>query len=169
MAEYIWAAGCRISKKTADPQVVGDSLDSLQRDNGGRLTARVVVDAARPIESPLHSCFEWDDVRAAELYREDQARHVLSSIRILQPKNDPREPQRIIHAYVNVEEKVGDERQRAYVPVARVLSDDDLLKEAINRAAAELRAMEDRYAEFDGIARAVAAAREALEKRTVAA
>jgi hypothetical protein len=164
MSEFVWAAGSRLTKKIADPQVVGDSLETLQQENGGRLTARVVVEAARPIEAPLHQIFEWDDLRAAELFREDQARHVLSSIRVVQPRTDPKEEKRMLHAYVSLEETIGDEKQRAYVPIARVFNDADLLKQAIEKAAAELRAFEDRYAEFESIAKAARTAREQIEQ-----
>lgn len=116
------------------------------------------------MESPLHPCFEWDDVRAAELFREDQARHVLSSIRVVQRSDDPRKEVTTLHAYVSLEEEVGGEKQRAYVPIARVFSDGDLLKQAIEKAAAELRSFEDRYAEFDAIARAARTAREQIEQ-----
>lgn len=167
--EFKWAAGSRMSKKIAEPSVVGEALETLQQENGGRITARVVVDAARPIESPLHSCFEWDDVRAAELHREDQARHVINSIRIVQRSDDPKKEPQLIRAYVNLEETVGDETQRAYLPMARVFNDADLLQQAIRRAASELRAFEDKYAEFDAIAKAARTARESIQHQTQAA
>lgn len=166
MADYKWATGSRLTEKKASAQVVGDSLDTLQQENGGRLTARIVVDAARPIDAALHPLFEWDDLRAAELFREDQARHVISSIRIVQPKSDPREAAKLFHAFVSLIEDVDDEKQRAYVPLARVLGSDALLKQAIEKAAAELRAFEDRYAEYETIARAARMAREEIEKTT---
>jgi hypothetical protein len=162
MNEYIWAAGCRISKKTADANVIGEKLHVLQAQNSGRLTARIVVDAARPEASPLHPCFEWDDLRAAELWREEQARHVISSIRILQ-RDDESETPRVMHAYVNLEETIDDELQRGYVPMARVLGDRDLLAQAVAKAGKELKAFEDRYAQFDAIARAVRIAREEIQ------
>lgn len=134
-----------------------------------RVVSESVVDAARPDESPLHPCFEWDDVRAAELFREDQARHVISSVRVVQRSDDPRKEARVMHAFVSLIEQVGDEEQRAYVPMARVFADSELLKQAIERAAAELRAFEDRYREFDAIARAVKVARESIETTAQAA
>lgn len=163
MAEYKWAAGCRIAAKTLAPQVAGDALDKLQEGNGGRLTPRVVVDAARPIDAALHPVFEWDDLRAAELFREDQARHVISSIRVVQPRTDPKAAPQMLHAYVSLIEDLDGEKTRAYVPMTRVVNDPDLLQRALEQAGAELRALEDRYREFDAIARAVRAAREQVE------
>lgn len=168
-AEFRWAPGSRMTKRVLDPNLAGETLETLQQGNGGRLTARVVVDAARAIDSPLHPCFEWDDVRAAELHREDQARHVISSIRIVQRSADPKQEAQLIRAYVNLEETVGDEKQRAYLPMARVFNDADLLRQAMERAAAELRAFEDKYADFEAIARAAKVARETIEQQTQAA
>ncbi len=143
--------------------MAGDVLDTLQQEHGGRLTPRVVVEAARPIDAVLHPAFEWDDTKAADLYRDDQARHVISSIRVVQPRTDPKQAPQSFHAYVSLVEQIGGEAQRAYVPMARVFEDGDLLKQAIEAAAAELRAFVDRYAEFETIAKAARLAREQIQ------
>lgn len=159
MATYKWAAACRIAEKTTPAQIAGEALDELQHDEGGTLTPPVVVNAARPIAAPLHPLFEWDDVQAAERHREDQARHIISSIRIIQPRRDPRDEPQMIRAFVNLTEGTA----RGYVPLARVLESEDLLQQAISQAAAELRAFEKRYAEFTTIALAARKAREEIE------
>ena len=157
MTEYVWTNGSRID---ADAQAVGDRLAELQRDNGQRVTARMVVDAARAEDSPLHPCFEWDNVRAGELYRESQARYVLRSIKVVQERNEDG-PTRTVHAFINLEEQVGDDVQRAYVPIARVMGDAELFTKACEQAARELRAFSERYAQFDQL---VQIAREAEER-----
>lgn len=159
MATYTWAKGSRYTARTP-AQVVGEALDQLQQDGGGKLTPPVVVEAARPVVSPLHEAFEWDDQRAAELHREDQARHLISSIRIVQPLANPRDEPSVIRAYVNLSEGTA----RAYVPMYRVLESEELLKQAVEQAAAELRAFEKRYSEFSSIALAARKAREEIEK-----
>jgi len=159
---YRWAPGRHISETMIPAQLAGETFDGLQRDNGGRLTARIVVDAARPSAAPLHSAFEWDDARAAELQREWQARHLLSAIRVVRPSSDPQTPT-LIHAFVNLEESRGADIERGYIPIARVYAEPDLLRQAIARAAAELRSFENRYAEFEAIVSAVKVARERIE------
>lgn len=165
MSNYIWASGSRITNNIVQAQIVGEELEQLQQDNSGRLTAGVVVDAARPSEAPLHPIFEWDDVRAAELFREDQAREVLRSIRVVvQTQDDADDEPRSVHAYVNVIDAVdSDEPQRGYVPIQRVYNEPSLMRQALQTAASELRAFEKRYAEFDAIANAVRKAREEIE------
>ena len=49
----------------------------------GRLAPRRVVDWARAHRSSaLHSCFQWDDSRAAEQYRLWQARELIVSVEV---------------------------------------------------------------------------------------
>lgn len=155
---YSFRSGSHVK---GDPQAVGEALDALQEENGQRVTARIVVDAARPDESPLHPCFEWDDVRAAELYREEQARDVIASVRVVTQNGTQ---QKIQRAYVNVVENVGGDEQRGYVPMARVLSDGDLYRQVCEQAAKDLKSWEDRYSEFETLARIGRSARERVEQ-----
>lgn len=160
MADYIWTGGARIR---ANAQLIGNELETLQQENQGRLTARVVVESARDATSPLHPVFEWDNVRAAELYREEQARYVLRCIRVVNARDEHGTPTQTMHAFVNLTETVGDDEQRSYIPIAHVLSDHDLMRKALAQAAGELRSFEDRYSSFKVIAEAGRAAREQVE------
>lgn len=74
---YEWAVGSRIVGLHADD--VGRRLTELQRRDG-HVTAESVVEDARPVDSPLHPAFEWDDEIAAEEYRKDQARCLIRSV-----------------------------------------------------------------------------------------
>ena len=155
MTEYKWGNAW----VNADAQRVGERLEVLQHLNGERLTPRLVVEDARPIDSPLHPCFEWDDVRAAELHREHQARQVLRSIRVVTQEDDhtPREAR----MFVNVIETRGDdEPQHGYVTMARVMSDGELFQQVLHQAARDLAAFEDRYAQFQALVDVGRAARE---------
>jgi len=48
----------------------------------GRLTPKLVLEEARDPSHPLHARFEWSDAIAAERYRLDQARELLSLVKI---------------------------------------------------------------------------------------
>lgn len=52
-------------------------------DRRGRLTAEQVVEEARPPSSPIHGCFEWDDSKAAESWRIEQARDLIKRVKIV--------------------------------------------------------------------------------------
>jgi len=55
-------------------------LQRLAAMHGGELLPRVVVDAARDEESPLHHSFTWDDGKAAEQWRLQQARQIINAV-----------------------------------------------------------------------------------------
>jgi len=66
--------------KALDPQMVGEQIEKLRLKRGGSFDAVDLVNEARSRYSPLHDIFEWDDTEAAELYRRQQARHLLSCV-----------------------------------------------------------------------------------------
>ena len=55
-------------------------LLKIQKHNGGSLSPSAVVDAARAEEHPLHGRFEWDDSKAGEAYRIEQARRMIRAV-----------------------------------------------------------------------------------------
>lgn len=61
---------------------IKERLDELAVAHGGRLTAQQVLEEARSADSPLHGEFTWDNAKAAEERRLDQARHLLRGYKI---------------------------------------------------------------------------------------
>jgi len=55
-------------------------LLKIQKCNGGSLSPVAVVDAARAADHPLHNRFEWDDSKAGEAYRIEQARRMIRAV-----------------------------------------------------------------------------------------
>ena len=51
-----------------------------KRFPGGCYTAEQVVAAAESSRSPIHRYFQWDDRRAAQLYRVQQARVMINCL-----------------------------------------------------------------------------------------
>jgi hypothetical protein len=70
--------GSRITDE--DAAIIGPELAKIIRANQGRWCAADIVEAARDPASPLHPYFEWDKDTAAQLYNEDQARHMTRGI-----------------------------------------------------------------------------------------
>lgn len=91
--KYEWCEG---SRHKVDPNVAGRVTKEL--DDAGMLTAKNLVDVSRPETAPLHDEFEWNDSVAAEKYREDQARYVIRSLRVVIDETKP--PERV---YCNLE------------------------------------------------------------------
>lgn len=60
--------------------VAGKCLHDIYKRNNHKLTADVVLRTARSKNHPLHSCFEWNNGKAAEAYRLHQARRIISCV-----------------------------------------------------------------------------------------
>lgn len=58
-----------------------NELQTVYEQNGF-LTPQVLVEAAIPESHPLHGRFEWDDKIAGPLYRLNQARELIQSVKV---------------------------------------------------------------------------------------
>lgn len=69
-------------KTTVEPKKMDAVVEALrQLERNGKIDPHDVIDEARDPDSVLHSHFEWDDTKAAEAYRMDQARTLIRSVR----------------------------------------------------------------------------------------
>lgn len=119
------------------------ALQRLQSDNDGNLSARAVLEAARPEASPLHGLFCWDDTEAAERYRLDQARRLIMRVTILVPKGSGPQQVRVreYHSLPSDRTKGGG----AFRPIASIMSADAMRAELVRSAQADFRAFRRKY------------------------
>lgn len=77
--EYAWKLKGLNKKVDAD-----EAVAELQRITGiyGKLTPEVIVAEAKKPKSPLHTCFQWDDDKAAQQWRLQQARVLINNIEV---------------------------------------------------------------------------------------
>ena len=64
-----------------DSQIIATELSKLE-DRNGRLTPEAVVEAARSPNSPLHDRFEWDNSKAGDCWRLEQARRLIRYVTV---------------------------------------------------------------------------------------
>jgi EAL domain-containing protein (putative c-di-GMP-specific phosphodiesterase class I) len=145
---YGWRAGSQIS---IDAQTAGEALARIEKSHNGLLEPEMVVDAARDEASPLHPHFEWDDAAAAEEFRKDQARELVRALTVDISRSNLE--QKTVRAFVNVE--TGGER--GYLSTFTAMSSEQLRKQVLERAFAELEAWRARHAELSELARIFAA------------
>ena len=96
---------------------------------------------AKPKESVIHSCFEWDDRDAAEKYRLQQAGELIRNIVTVCVKKDD-EAKVEVRAFVNIK----SEDERGYKEITAVVSKQDDYAYLLNCAKRELEAFEKKYA-----------------------
>lgn len=79
MNKYEWKL--KSLAKGIDPDVAVAELERIE-NSFGSLSPEIILNASREKDAPLHSLFEWDDTKAAEHYRLQQARTILNNIQI---------------------------------------------------------------------------------------
>ncbi len=114
-------------------QTAGEELDRIYRSRG-KLEPADIVNESREEDAPLHDCFEWDDVAAAEKYRENQAREIIRAVVI---KDNGHEEMNDIRAFVRVES--------TYQPMEVVVKSEDKMQELLHSAMRELSAFRKKY------------------------
>ena len=161
MATYQPAKGAQLSKEDAD--ILGRQFEKLARK--GPLTAQTVVNAAKPARSPLHKFFEWNDERAAELYRQEQARYYLRSIEIVIAPSE--QPIRAFHV-VTVQGE-GQEGERGYLHIDQVRSNPTILAQVIDAERRVLRGAQRRLAQYKQLEPVAAVVEQAIEQLSAVA
>jgi hypothetical protein len=126
-------------------ETIAKAVMRLERKHG-ECSPRMLVDAARPERSPLHSLFEWDDTEAADRWRAHQARQVINSIRVV--VDGQAEP---IPAFVHVRRVTPDGTREGYMSTARALAGPT--REGVVRdALAQLNGLRRRYQQLSELA-----------------
>ena len=126
---YQWRHGS-VHKTTA--AIAAEVCGRLEAE--GRLTARELVNESRAPDAPLHEEFEWRDNVAAEKYRENQARAVISSIEIVAEEHEP------VRAFVHLEC-----RQPQYTAITTVVRNASDTNTMLQNAMRELEAFRRKY------------------------
>lgn len=109
----------------------------------GQVSASVLVEEAKPVESPVHDAFEWNDAKAGQEYRLFQARQWIRKVEII--VDDRREE--LVHVPVIVTESENDTQGREgyYKPVSVVRASSDEYGRAMYEVTHRLKSAKDSY------------------------
>ena len=113
----------------ADAQKVADEIGN------DKITPQEIIEKARDEQSELHKCFEWNDTIAAERYRLQQARNVLSML-VFKLKTEEEQPVRIFSLTTE---------KSTYQPTKQFLVQADEYQDLLKRALAELETFKKKY------------------------
>lgn len=114
------------------------------RQQHGKLTPQIVVDAARDPEHALHSRFEWDDTVAGEAYRRQQAQELIRRAKVVYREAESDEPPRLGRAFIAIPTQDG----HVYDPVEEVVEDPFRRQLALNTMEREWKDLYRRYQDF---------------------
>lgn len=110
----------------------------------GFLTPQVLLDAARPPKHPLHSQFEWDNKKAGDMYRLEQARELIRSVKVRY-----RKPNTLEEEQVRFYHSVRAEKGNVYHTVDDIKANPFLSKVLLAEAE---RAWRDLYGRYSHLA-----------------
>ena len=129
---------------------IRDVLTGIYQSHGG-LTPEIVVDEARPEDSPLHSRFEWDDDIAAEKYRRVQAAHIIRSVHV---QYEGSKGSTSIRGFIAVR-NIDDDTSTVFKPVVEVLENPDSKRLVLNEMHRDWNTFRDKYQHFEEYAQLI--------------
>ncbi len=145
------AAKDKNMSKTKD-EIIKNYFDKIEKRDG-TLTPQAVVKEAKPVDSPLHRFFQWDDSKAASEYRLWQARQLIRTVMIVREEGAPvRAFQSVVFVSSRTLGGEDDAQERAYVSTTRALADKNLRKQILTRAKQEAQDWADKYEALEELA-----------------
>ena len=127
-------------------EIISAFLEKLERENGG-ITPALVVEAARPEESPIHSHFQWDDEKAADSYRLWQARQLIAKVYIHVDTDDSKTQTVKVRAFHSIaaDEEDDEDENRQYVGIVRIMSDNRMKEQLLADAKRDMQFFKTKY------------------------
>lgn len=130
----VWYPGMeRIFK--GDPQKVAEEIMAI----GDSAKPEQIYEKAKDETTELHKCLEWDDTVAADKYRLHQCRKINCSLLIKRDDAPADEPQEKIRFFYH------DDISDGYVPVLKIVKDEDKYQALLQQAYSELRSFKQKY------------------------
>ena len=149
--------------KPVAAEVAGKRLEELTAIHG-TVTPKIILEDSRDESAPLHPCFEWNDGKAAEAFRLQQAREILVCLQVTVESGEKEIETR---AFVNIADQ--EEKNGAFIAVGAALSQEETRQAVLTRALAELAYFKRKYenlVELSEVFSAIDRAAKKIKKRS---
>lgn len=123
------------------PNVVYGVLAKIESEKGS-VTRMDFLEASRPDNAPTHKMFQWDDEKAAELYRLDQSGRIINALKVEVITSDDGKKKKTAPAFVRVESTRSFDR---YNNIGLALSVPDKREFVLNQAYCDMRIFKRKY------------------------
>jgi len=144
-------------KFITNPNIISE-LKRLAEQSGGILQPQDVVEAARPLSSPLHNSFTWDESEAANKWRLHQARNLLRVTVEFVKTAGGKVPMRVFCSLKSDRESGG------YRATVDIMSDRQMKNQLIEDALEDIAIFQKKYNHLRELAEVIAAMRRAKKK-----
>ena len=143
---FIPGAGAHLTREQATRY--GCEIEAITARSRDGITPSDVLEEAKNSSSPLHNYFEWDDRKAAQRWRIEQAKYLLRHIDVIVELEDRPEEKIITRAWQCPENGSG------YQATKRIMESVDARSLLLEQALRELEWFKTKYAilqELSGI------------------
>lgn len=140
------------------PEVVHEILSKIEQEQG-EVTRQAFLDASRSENSPTHKLFQWDDEKAAELYRLDQSGRIINALHVEVIMKKGKEPKKVT-AFVKV---ANSETGGKYHNMVYAMSVPDERDFVLSQAYAELKSFKRKYETYSELAAVISAIDETVK------
>ena len=123
-----------------DPQAVGEKLHAIRKQRGRLLPADVVEEAATST-SILHRYFEWNNRKAAQKWRLEQARTLIASIVTVEVDG---QETRTVRSFVRMAD--------SFEPLEVVMSDAAMRERALHEVQTSIGYLKEKLKAFEEFA-----------------
>lgn len=124
-------------------QKVGEHFEKLEEEFGA-VTRENFLESATPEDSPFHKLFEWNNDKAANLYRLQQSNQIINAVcvKIETESGETRE----VNAFVNTEKRGNGEAK--YINLQKCMEKEETRKTALENAKLELGWFRAKYKNY---------------------
>lgn len=105
----------------------------------GHVTPDMILEEAKPVDSPFHDWFEWDDTKAALAHRRNQARRLIGMVQVY-----IRTQTRTVSSVAYVRDPKAKANVQSYVSTESLKSDRELAVAALSYEMKRVRSMIER-------------------------
>jgi len=141
MNTYAWRDGF---KPPVEAEVFGAVVERIQAEKGRYPGPQDIVEAARQQGSPIKAALQWDDAKAAESYRVDQARKLLNSLQVVVVRLATGQE---VASKALFRVKAPEGGPGGYAPRGEIVGDRELRAQVVAGARRELEAFVRKYSD----------------------
>jgi hypothetical protein len=129
-----WRPDVRTYSSKANAQLVAEEIMSI----GESATPEQIYEKAKGEDTELHKCLEWDDKKAADLYRIRQCGDIVRQL-IIRKKDEPEQSKEPIRFFYR------SDIQGGYTPTVKIIRNVDEYQALLEQAKRELRIFKSKY------------------------
>lgn len=123
-----------------------DTLLRIAANHGGLLSPLDILNEAKKKASPLNGYFNWDDTKAANLYRLDQARAIISSVRIeIIRENSKTKEVQVTSVRAFESRQSMRSSAHSYEAIQNIYASTEATKELVQQVLRQLQTLRTRY------------------------